>query len=116
MAAKETKAEELKSDKSKADKDKVEESAPEVQPETKKVQRAVQGSVVSAKMDKSIVVLVERQEKHKLYKKFIKRSSKLHAHDENNDCNEGDVVVIEQCRPLSKTKSWRLVEVVGRAR
>ncbi len=81
-----------------------------------KVQRAVQGSVVSAKMDKSIVVLVERQEKHKLYKKFIKRSSKLHAHDENNDCHEGDVVVIEQCRPLSKTKSWRLVEVVERAR
>ncbi len=79
------------------------------------VQRAVQGSVVSSKMDKSITVLVERQVKHALYKKFIRSSTKLHAHDENNECNEGDMVIIEECRPLSKTKSWRLVEVVSKA-
>jgi len=80
-----------------------------------KVQRSVQGSVLSAKMDKSITVLIERQVKHPLYKKIIRRSTKLHAHDEQNECNEGDTVIIEECRPLSKTKSWRLVEIVSRA-
>lgn len=79
------------------------------------VQRTVQGSVVSSKMDKSITVLIERQVKHPLYKKFIRRSTKLHAHDEQNQCNEGDLVIIEECRPLSKTKSWRLVQVVSKA-
>ncbi len=79
------------------------------------VQRAVQGNVVSSKMDKSITVLIERQVKHPLYKKFIRRSTKLHAHDEQNECNEGDIVIIEECRPLSKTKSWRLVKVVTKA-
>ena len=80
-----------------------------------KVQRSVQGSVLSAKADKTITVLIERQVKHPLYKKVIRRSTKLHAHDEQNECNEGDTVIIEECRPLSKTKSWRLVEVVNRA-
>jgi small subunit ribosomal protein S17 len=77
--------------------------------------RLIEGSVVSAAGDKSITVLVERKVKHPLYKKYIKRSTKLHAHDENNDCHAGDTVRIEACRPLSKTKCWRLVEVVSRA-
>ncbi len=81
----------------------------------KKVQRSVQGNVSSAKMDKSITVVIERQVKHPLYKKIIRRSTKLHAHDEQNECKEGDTVIIQECRPLSKTKSWRLVEVVNRA-
>ena len=80
-----------------------------------KVQRSVQGNVLSAKADKSITVLIERQVKHPLYKKIIRRSTKLHAHDEQNECNEGDTVIIEVCRPLSKTKSWRLVEIIYRA-
>ena len=80
-----------------------------------KVQRSVQGSVLSARADKSITVLIERQVKHPLYKKIIRRSTKLHAHDEQNECNEGDTVIIEECRPLSKTKSWRLVEIISRA-
>jgi small subunit ribosomal protein S17 len=77
--------------------------------------RTLPGTVISNKMDKSITVLVERRVRHPLYKKFIKRSTKLHAHDENNECNHGDKVLIEECRPISKTKSWRLVEVVERA-
>ena len=80
-----------------------------------KVQRSVQGNVLSARADKSITVLIERQVKHPLYKKIIRRSTKLHAHDEQNECNEGDTVIIEECRPLSKTKSWRLVEIINRA-
>lgn len=81
-----------------------------------KVQRSVRGVVMSNKMNKSITVLIERQVKHPLYKKIIKRSTKLKAHDEQNECNEGDTVVIEECRPISKTKSWRLVEVVEQAK
>lgn len=77
--------------------------------------RTVTGRVVSSKMDKTITVRVERLVKHPLYGKYIRRSTKLHAHDENNECNEGDVVVIQECRPLSKTKSWRLVKIVERA-
>ncbi len=77
--------------------------------------RTLPGTVISNKMDKSITVLVERRVRHPLYKKFIKRSTKLHAHDENNECNQGDKVLIEECRPISKSKSWRLVEVVERA-
>ncbi len=77
--------------------------------------RTVEGRVVSNKMDKTITVLVERQVKHALYGKYIKRSTKLHAHDEANACKEGDVVRITECRPLSKTKNWRVVEVVTRA-
>ena len=80
-----------------------------------KVQRTVTGRVVSSKADKTITVLVERQVRHPLYGKYIRRSSKLHAHDENNECNEGDVVAITECRPMSKSKTWRLVEVVERA-
>ncbi len=77
--------------------------------------RTITGRVVSNKADKSITVLVERQVKHPIYKKFIKRSTKMRAHDEENQCQEGDVVTIEECRPISKTKSFRLVEVVERA-
>lgn len=74
--------------------------------------RTVEGRVVSNKMDKTVTVLVERQVKHALYGKYIKRSTKLHAHDETNACNEGDVVRVAECRPLSKTKNWRVVEVI----
>ena len=76
--------------------------------------RAVMGNVISARMDKSITVLTVRQFKHPLYKKYIRRSTKVHAHDALNDCKEGDTVLIEQCRPISKTKSWRLVEILKR--
>jgi len=77
--------------------------------------RTLQGKVISDKMDKSITVAVERQVKHPIYGKYIKRTTKIHAHDEANQCNEGDVVAIRECRPLSKTKSWTLVEVVSKA-
>lgn len=77
--------------------------------------RTIQGKVISDKMDKTITVLVERQVKHPLYGKFMKRSTKLHAHDEANECREGDIVNITSCRPMSKTKTWSLVEVVDRA-
>jgi small subunit ribosomal protein S17 len=77
--------------------------------------RALQGKVISAKMEKSIVVAVERKVKHPLYGKFMKRTTKLHAHDETNQCGEGDVVTISECRPLSKTKSWTLVQIVTKA-
>jgi small subunit ribosomal protein S17 len=76
--------------------------------------RTLIGQVVSDKMDKSAVVLVERRVRHPLYGKYIRRSSKLHVHDENNECRQGDTVTIRQCRPVSKTKSWALVEVVER--
>ncbi|TBW55936.1 30S ribosomal protein S17 [Marinobacter halodurans] len=83
--------------------------------EATKTARTLSGKVVSNKMDKSIVVLVERQVKHPLYGKYIKRSTKIHAHDESNQCNIGDTVRIEETRPISKTKSWSLVDVVERA-
>lgn len=73
------------------------------------------GTVTSNKMDKSITVSVERREKHPLYGKYITRSHKLHAHDENNDCNIGDRVTVQQCRPISKSKTWTLLEIVERA-
>lgn len=78
--------------------------------------RTVVGRVVSDKMDKSITVLVERRVAHPLYKKYVRRSTKLHAHDENNQCQVGDVVAITATRPLSKTKAWKLVDIVERAR
>jgi small subunit ribosomal protein S17 len=81
---------------------------------TKKL-HTVEGRVVSNKMDKTITVLVERQVKHALYGKYIRRSTKLHAHDADNACNEGDVVRIAECAPLSKTKNWRVVEILTRA-
>ncbi|WP_144211926.1 30S ribosomal protein S17 [Shewanella donghaensis] len=77
--------------------------------------RTLQGRVLSNKMDKSITVAISRQVKHPIYGKYIKRTTKIHAHDETNQCNEGDVVTISQCRPLSKTKSWTLAEVVTKA-
>ena len=79
------------------------------------IQRTVEGRVVSNKMSKTVTVLVERQVKHALYGKYIRRSSKLHAHDADNACNEGDVVRVTETRPLSKTKTWRVVEIVTRA-
>jgi small subunit ribosomal protein S17 len=82
---------------------------------TEKKQRTVQGRVVSNKMDKTVTVLVERQVKHELYGKYIRRSTKLHAHDADNSCNEGDVVKVAECAPMSKTKNWRVVEIVERA-
>ncbi len=80
-----------------------------------KIQRSQVGRVVSNKMDKTVTVRLERLVKHPLYGKYIRRSSKVHAHDANNDCNEGDTVRISQTRPLSKTKSWQVVEIVERA-
>ena len=77
--------------------------------------RTVTGTVISNKMDKTISVLVERTVRHPLYGKFMRRSTKLMAHDEANECNEGDVVVIEASRPLSKNKSWRLQKIVSKA-
>lgn len=74
----------------------------------------VDGRVVSNKMQKTVTVLVERQVKHGLYGKYIKRSTKLHAHDEQG-CNEGDTVRVAECAPISKTKNWRVVEVLARA-
>jgi small subunit ribosomal protein S17 len=83
--------------------------------EEQAVNRALTGKVVSNAMDKTITVVVERQVKHPIYGKFIRRSTKVHAHDEANECNNGDIVTVEQCRPLSKTKTWRLVKVVEKA-
>lgn len=80
-----------------------------------KTLRTVEGRVVSNKMDKTVTVLVERQVKHPLYGKYIKRSTKLHAHDADNACKEGDVVLLTEIAPLSKTKNWRVVEVITRA-
>jgi len=77
--------------------------------------RTVMGRVVSDKMDKSITVMVERRVAHPIYGKYVKRSTKLHAHDENNECKMGDTVSIEECRPISKSKSWRLVKILERA-
>ena len=74
------------------------------------------GLVVSSKMDKTITVSMERQVKHPIYGKYIKQTTKLKAHDETNDAGEGDTVRIQETRPLSKTKRWRLVEVIERAR
>lgn len=80
-----------------------------------KLARTATGKVVSNKMDKSIVVLVERRVRHPLYGKIIKRSTKIHAHDANNECMPGDAVTIKEVRPISKTKSWSLVSVDERA-
>ena len=81
--------------------------------ETKK--RTLQGTVVSDKMDKSITIAIVRKVKHPIYGKYIQRTTKLHAHDETNQCKMGDVVTISECRPLSKTKSWTLAEVITKA-
>jgi small subunit ribosomal protein S17 len=80
-----------------------------------KVLRIQTGSVVSDKMDKSAVVMIERKVKHPIYGKFMRKSTKLHIHDEDNECGVGDTVQISECRPISKTKSWTLVKIVTKA-
>ena len=75
------------------------------------IKRQKTGLVVSSSRNKTVTVLIERRVKHPLYKKILRRTSKLHAHDEANECRDGDIVRIEECRPLSKTKSWKLVAV-----
>ncbi|MCN4143522.1 MAG: 30S ribosomal protein S17 [Thiohalomonas sp.] len=80
-----------------------------------KKQRTVNGLVLSDKMHKTVTVMIERKVKHPLYAKYIKRSTKLHVHDENNECGVGDTVSIAECPPMSKTKSWSLVEVINKA-
>ena len=83
--------------------------------EQSKVARTVTGRVISDKMNKTITVLVERKVPHPVYGKYVRRSTKIHAHDEQNESKQGDTVMVEQCRPLAKTKSWRLVKVVEKA-
>jgi small subunit ribosomal protein S17 len=82
---------------------------------TENTKRTLTGTVVSDKMDKSITVLIERRVKHPIYGKYMTRSTKLHVHDENNECRTGDKVEIVECRPISKTKAWNLVRVIERA-
>ena len=77
--------------------------------------RTVQGVVTSSAGDKSATIMIERRIKHPIYGKFIKRSTKLHVHDEANECNKGDTILVEECRPMSKTKSWKLVKIVEKA-
>ncbi|MCA1766671.1 MAG: 30S ribosomal protein S17 [Idiomarina sp.] len=77
--------------------------------------RTLQGKVVSDKMDKTITVAIERRVKHPVYGKYITRTTKVHAHDEDNQCKAGDTVLVRECRPLSKNKSWTLEEIVERA-
>jgi small subunit ribosomal protein S17 len=82
---------------------------------TEALQGSKVGRVVSNKSDKTVTIKIERQVQHPLYGKYIKRTSKVHAHDEENSCSEGDLVKIVQCRPISKTKAWRVVEILERA-
>ena len=82
---------------------------------TENTKRTLQGVVTSSACDKSATIMIERRIKHPLYGKIVKKSTKLHVHDENNECNKGDTILIEECRPMSKTKSWRLVKVVEKA-
>ena len=84
--------------------------------EKRNLRREVVGRVVSDKTDKTITVLVERKIKHPLYKKYITRSKKYHAHDVENACGVGDVVKIRESRPISKTKKWRLIDVIEKAK
>ena len=78
--------------------------------------RQLAGRVVSDKMRKTVTVLVERRVKHPLYGKFMTRSSTYHAHDEANECKEGDLVLIEECRPIARTKAWRVIQLVEKAK
>ncbi len=84
--------------------------------ESRRLRKERIGIVVSNKMDKSIVVEIERKEKHPIYKKFVKKTNKFSAHDEKNDCGIGDTVKIMETRPISKNKCWRLVEIIERAK
>ena len=77
--------------------------------------RTLQGVVTSDAGDKSATIMIERRIKHPIYGKFIKRSTKIRVHDETNECSKGDTILIEECRPMSKTKSWRLVKIVEKA-
>lgn len=77
--------------------------------------RTLQGVVTSSAGDKSATIMIERKIKHPIYGKFIKRSTKIRLHDETNECNKGDTILIEECRPMSKTKSWKLVKIVQKA-
>lgn len=86
----------------------------EVSGEQTGTQHTVTGKVVSNKMNKTIVVQIDRKVKHPLYGKYVRKSSKMYAHDEKNECNIGDMVVIKQSRPLSRTKRWILVEILKR--
>ena len=83
--------------------------------ETHKIPKTLIGNVVSNKMDKTITVLISRKTKHPLYEKYIRRSTKLMAHDENNECNEGDMVMIEVSKPISKNKAWKLAKIIRSA-
>ena len=83
--------------------------------EAKKTPRSLSGRVVSNRMHKTVTVVIERKIRHPLYHKYIRRRTKLHAHDENNEGGQGDLVLIQECRPLSKTKSWRLVKILEKA-
>ena len=83
--------------------------------DTEKTMRTLEDRVTSSKSSKTVTVLVDRQEQHGLYGKLLRRSTKLHAHDEKGECHEGDLVRITECRPLSKTKHFRVVEVLARA-
>ncbi len=80
-----------------------------------KVQRKIVGRVVSDKMDKTVSVAIERLQKHPVVGKYIRRTTKLMAHDENNECKTGDRVAISECRPIARNKSWRVVDIVERA-
>jgi len=81
-----------------------------------KMVRTLTGRVVSDKMDKTVTVLIERKVKHPLLGKVVRRSKKYHAHDENNEFHDGDLVIIEECRPLAKTKAWRVTKLVEKSR
>jgi len=77
--------------------------------------RTLSGRVVSDKMNKTVTVLVERKVMHPIYGKIVRRSQKYHAHDETNQCHTGDIVIIQECRPLSRTKAWKVAELVEKA-
>lgn len=79
-----------------------------------KTKRTLTGKVVSNKPNKTVTVAVERKVQHPVYGKYVRRTTKYHVHDENNECSVGDLIVIEECRPISKTKSWRLVSIEER--
>jgi len=81
-----------------------------------KMVRTLTGRVVSDKMDKTVTVMIERKVKHPLLGKVVRRSKKYHAHDENNEFHDGDLVIIEECRPLAKTKAWRVTKLVEKSR
>jgi small subunit ribosomal protein S17 len=84
--------------------------------EKTKIKRTLQGKVISNKMNKTIVVKIDRKVKHPFFGKYITRSTKIHAHDEDNVCHIGDTVIIAESRPISKSKSWRLVKVIERGK